>query len=169
MACACAGGSMIRAPCSMADLFGHQPRWGSIRFRPAPRTYAPWGCIVRVVSQTKSRKIPTRKTLPLFFVRRLQYGTHTRAAYGRGACVLACGGTDRVGPRHVHRTAAAARIRDLRARLLEHHLDRLRRLGRLGEVGSVTSNTRSRSTVVDGEQADYICVATPTHHGACVW
>ena len=25
------------------------------------RTYAPWGCIVRVVSQTKSRKIPTRK------------------------------------------------------------------------------------------------------------
>ena len=34
--------------------------WGSIRFRLAPRAYAPWGCIVRVVSQTKSRKIPTR-------------------------------------------------------------------------------------------------------------
>ena len=42
------------------------PPWGSIRFRLAPRTYAPWG--VRVVSQTKSRKIPTRNILPLFFV-----------------------------------------------------------------------------------------------------
>ena len=41
------------------------PRWGSTRFRLALRTYAPWG--VRVVSQTKSRKIPTRKILPLFF------------------------------------------------------------------------------------------------------
>ena len=53
------------------------PPWRSIRFRPAPRTYAPWGvrsvqfrpalgtyapwgCIVRVASQTQSRKIPTR-------------------------------------------------------------------------------------------------------------
>ena len=37
------------------------PPWGSIRFRlAAHHTYAPWGCIVRVVSQTKSRKIPTR-------------------------------------------------------------------------------------------------------------
>ena len=35
------------------------PPWGSIRFRLALRTYAPWG--VRVVSQTKSRKMPTRK------------------------------------------------------------------------------------------------------------
>ena len=35
------------------------PPWGSIRFRLALRAYAPWG--VRVVSQTKSRKIPTRK------------------------------------------------------------------------------------------------------------
>ena len=44
------------------------PRWGSIRFRLALRTYnpPPWG--VRVVSLTKSRKIPTRKMLPLFFV-----------------------------------------------------------------------------------------------------
>ena len=33
------------------------PPWRSIRFRLALRTYAPWG--VRVVSQTKSRKIPT--------------------------------------------------------------------------------------------------------------
>ena len=34
------------------------PPWRSIRFRLAPRTYdaPPWGCIVRVVSQTKSRK-----------------------------------------------------------------------------------------------------------------
>ena len=36
------------------------PPWGSIRFRVAPRTYASWGCIVRVVTRTKSRKIPTR-------------------------------------------------------------------------------------------------------------
>ena len=42
------------------------PPWGSIRFRLALRTYAPWG--VRVVSQTKSRNIPTRNVLPLFFV-----------------------------------------------------------------------------------------------------
>ena len=34
------------------------PPWRSIRFRLAPCTYAPWGCIVRVVGQTKSRKIP---------------------------------------------------------------------------------------------------------------
>ena len=30
-----------------------------IQFRLAPRTYAPWGCIVRVVSQTESRKVNT--------------------------------------------------------------------------------------------------------------
>ena len=44
------------------------PPWGSIRFRPAPRTYdaPPCGLSVRVVSQTKPRKIPTRKMLPLF-------------------------------------------------------------------------------------------------------
>ena len=46
------------------------PPWRSIRFRLALRTYAPWGCIVRVVSQAKSRKIPTRKILPLFFASR---------------------------------------------------------------------------------------------------
>ena len=46
------------------------PHGGSIRFRLALRTYAPWG--VRVVSQTKSRKIPTRKNLPLFFASRYQ-------------------------------------------------------------------------------------------------
>ena len=31
-------------------------------------TYAPWGCITRVVSLTKSRRIPTRNMLPLFLV-----------------------------------------------------------------------------------------------------
>ena len=46
------------------------PDGGSIRFRLAPRAYAPWGCIVRVVSQTKSRKIPTRNIIPLFFASR---------------------------------------------------------------------------------------------------
>ena len=43
------------------------PPWGSIQFRLALRTYAPWGCIVRVVSRTESRKIPARAILPLFF------------------------------------------------------------------------------------------------------
>ena len=41
------------------------PQWRSIRFRLALRTYAPCGPSVRVVSPTKSRKIPTRKILPL--------------------------------------------------------------------------------------------------------
>ena len=46
------------------------PPWRPIRIRRAPRTYAPWGCIVRVVSQTKSRKRPTRNVLPPFlFIR----------------------------------------------------------------------------------------------------
>ena len=55
------------------------PPWWSIRFRLAPRTYAPWGRIVRVVSLTKSWKLPTRKILPLFFV------IMSRAArWGRG-------------------------------------------------------------------------------------
>ena len=31
------------------------PPWGSIWVRLALRTHAPWGCIVRVVSQTKTR------------------------------------------------------------------------------------------------------------------
>ena len=54
------------------------PRWRSIRFRLALRTYAPWG--VRVVSQTKSRKIPTRKHLPLFFAsRRVEARLHQAA------------------------------------------------------------------------------------------
>ena len=45
------------------------PPWGSIRFRLAPRTYdaPPCGCIVAVASQAKSREIPTRDILPLFF------------------------------------------------------------------------------------------------------
>ena len=47
------------------------PRRRSIRLRLALRTYAPWG--VRVVSLTKSRKIPTRKTLPLFLVEQVAY------------------------------------------------------------------------------------------------
>ena len=46
-------------PCDHMSKASHliPPPWGSIRFRLALRTYAPWG--VRVVSQTKSRKIPT--------------------------------------------------------------------------------------------------------------
>ena len=57
------------------------PPWRSIRFRLAPRTYAPRGCIVRVVNQTKSRKIPTRKMSPLFFAIRVRWEReHQRAA-----------------------------------------------------------------------------------------
>ena len=44
------------------------PQRGSIRFCPLACTCAPWGCIVRADELTKSRKIPTRKTLPLFCV-----------------------------------------------------------------------------------------------------
>ena len=44
------------------------PDGGQFDFVWLSRTYAPWG--VRVVSQTKSRKIPTHNTLPLFSVRR---------------------------------------------------------------------------------------------------
>jgi len=63
------------------------PPWRPIRFRVALRTYryAPWGCIVRVVSQTKSRKIPTRKMLPHFF--RNQSGNQAR----RGATTAPAG------------------------------------------------------------------------------
>ena len=43
------------------------PPWWSIRFRLALRTYAPCGPSAREVSQTKSRKIPTRNISPLFF------------------------------------------------------------------------------------------------------
>ena len=50
------------------------PPWRAIRFRLALRTYAPCGPSVRVVSQTKSRKIPTsRDILPLCFV--IRYDT----------------------------------------------------------------------------------------------
>ena len=45
-----------------------------------PRAYAPWGCIVRVVSLTKSRKLPTRKILPLFFASRLPAAVQVRYA-----------------------------------------------------------------------------------------
>ena len=65
-----------RSVCSEVMLVGVRapsrsisPPWGSIRFRPPPRTYdaPPWGRIVRVVGQTKPRKIPTRNILsPLF-------------------------------------------------------------------------------------------------------
>ena len=54
------------------------PPWRSIRFRLALRTYAPWG--VRVVSQTKSRKIPARKILPLCFASRPATRASTRTA-----------------------------------------------------------------------------------------
>ena len=63
------------------------PRWRSIRFRMALRTYAPWGCIVRVVSLTKSRNIPTRKILPLFFAIRwhAQKGKRAKGQKGKRA------------------------------------------------------------------------------------
>ena len=54
------------------------PPWGSIRFRLALRTHTPFG--VRAVSQTKSRRTPTRKTLPLLFVIRPRKGAWRHAA-----------------------------------------------------------------------------------------
>ena len=60
----------VRAPAARRSI---SPPWGSIRFRLALRTYAPWG--VRVVSQTKSRKIPTRNILPLLCAH-LRLGVH---------------------------------------------------------------------------------------------
>ena len=59
--CAVGGLAAVRAPSRSIS-----PTWRPIRFRLAHHTYAPWGCIVRVVSQTKSRQIPTRNMLPLF-------------------------------------------------------------------------------------------------------
>ena len=58
-------GAQVRVPGRLIS-----PPWRSIRFRLAPRTYAPWhvrpmGRTCR--SQTKSRKKPTRNILPLFF------------------------------------------------------------------------------------------------------
>ena len=44
------------------------PNGGSTRIRAPTCTYAPWG--VRVVSLSKSRKVPTRRILPLFPVTR---------------------------------------------------------------------------------------------------
>ena len=70
------------------------PPWGSIRFRLALRTYAPWG--VRVVSQTKSRKIPTRKFLPLFFASRRWRCTRRRSLSGGACCTRT---TPRLRPR----------------------------------------------------------------------
>ena len=57
------GRNMFRIPVRVPSR-SIPPPWESIRFCLAPRTYAPWG--VRVVSQTESRKMSTRKTLPLF-------------------------------------------------------------------------------------------------------
>ena len=41
------------------------PPWRSCLFRLAPRTYAPWGCIVRVASLTKKKTHPG--TIPALF------------------------------------------------------------------------------------------------------
>ena len=46
----------------------------------ALRTYAPRGCIVRVVSQTKSRKIPDRKKITALFRDRLGWYVLTQSA-----------------------------------------------------------------------------------------
>ena len=62
-----ADGLQVRLPSSSIP-----PQWRSIRFRLALRTYdaPPCGPSVRVVSLTKSREIPNRNILPLFFVSR---------------------------------------------------------------------------------------------------
>ena len=62
-----ADGVGINGPCREPFKSTPMAGGGSIRFRLALHTYAPWGCIIRVVSRTKSRQTPTRKTSPLFF------------------------------------------------------------------------------------------------------
>ena len=54
------------------------PPWGSIRLRPALRTYAPWGCIVRVVSQVESEKYAPQTFYRTFYgqVRRRRRQPH---------------------------------------------------------------------------------------------
>ena len=65
----------VYAYASRAVQFSILPPWGSIRFRLAPRTYdaPPCGPSVLVLSQAKSRKLPTRKILPRSFV--IRYGS----------------------------------------------------------------------------------------------
>ena len=70
-AAAAGGGRRQHGPRVRVVSRSISPPWGSTRFRVAPRTYAPWGCIVRVANLTKPRKIPTRKILLLFFVGRV--------------------------------------------------------------------------------------------------
>ena len=78
------------------------PPWRSIRFRLALRTYAPWG--VRVVSQTKARKIPTRKNLPLFFASR------ARPTRCLAAAAAAARRTDGIGPSRSTLVSAGTRV-----------------------------------------------------------
>ena len=57
------------------------PRWGSIRFRLASRLYAAWGCTLRVVRLTKSRKTTTRTIVLFLFACR----QHAARGHGGGA------------------------------------------------------------------------------------
>ena len=56
-----------------------------IRFRPLLCTYAPWGCIVRVDELARSRKIPTRNSLPPFFFPNRPRG-RPRRGHAHGPC-----------------------------------------------------------------------------------
>ena len=51
--------------------FKYPPNGGSIQFRVAPRTYAPCGPSVRVLSLAKSGEIPTRKICRLSFCKQV--------------------------------------------------------------------------------------------------
>ena len=51
----------------LREPFNFTPMGGQSDFVWLSARTPPWGCTVRVVSQTKSRKIPTRNMLPLFF------------------------------------------------------------------------------------------------------
>ena len=65
-------GRPCREPFNSTPMAANSLSFGDFvrRFRSALRTYDPWGCIVRVVSQTKSKKSPPEKYHPLFFVAR---------------------------------------------------------------------------------------------------
>ena len=54
------------APPARTHAVQFHPPWGSVHFCFTSRTHAPWG--VRAASLRKSKKIPLRKIVPLFFM-----------------------------------------------------------------------------------------------------
>ena len=83
------------------------PPWGSIRLRLALRTYAPWGCIVRVVGLTTPRKPPPEKSRPPL-TPPPRVGGPRRVRVVRGGARGGAGQTGRVQLRHVREYVSRA-------------------------------------------------------------